>query len=73
MLPALLHGNIERAAAYAKAARAVSTRRAYESDWAIFTAGCTQHGVPSLPATPDVVAVFASDQATAGLSPSTIN
>lgn len=73
MLPAILHEKIERAEAYAKAARASSTRRAYESDWAIFTAWCAQHGLASLPATPDVVAVFASDQATAGLNPSTIN
>ncbi|KQN01178.1 MULTISPECIES: hypothetical protein [unclassified Sphingomonas] len=65
MLPALLHEKIERAAAYAKAARAGATRRAYESDWAIFTAWCVQHGLISLPATPEVVAVFASDQATA--------
>lgn len=73
MLPAVLHEKIERAAAYAKAARAGATRRAYDSDWAIFTAWCTQHGLVSLPATPDIVAVFASDQATAGLNPSTIN
>lgn len=73
MLPAILHEKIERAAAYAKAARAGATRRAYDSDWTIFTAWCTQHGLPSLPATPDIVAVFASDQATAGLNPSTIN
>ena len=73
MLPAILHEKIERAAAYAKAARAGATRRAYDSDWAIFTAWCLQHGLASLPATPDVVAVFASDQASAGLNPSTIN
>ena len=73
MLPAVLHEKIERAAAYAKAARAGATRRAYESDWAIFTAWCAHHGLASLPATPDIVAVFASDQATAGLNPSTIN
>ena len=73
MLPAILHEKIERAAAYAKAARAGATRRAYDSDWAIFTAWCAQQGLASLPATPDVVAVFASDQASAGLNPSTIN
>jgi len=56
-----------------KRVRAGATRRAYDSDWRIFTAWCTQHGLPSLPATPDIVAVFASDQATARLNPSTIN
>ena len=72
-LPAILNQKIERAAAYAKAARSSATRRAYDSDWVIFTAWCAAHGLASLPATPEVVAVFASDQATAGLSPSTIN
>lgn len=72
-LPAILNDKIERAAAYAKAARASSTRRAYDSDWAIFTAWCTAHGLTFLPASPEIVAVFASDQATAGLNPSTIH
>ena len=72
MLPAILNAKIEQAAAYARAARAGSTRRAYESDWAIFTAWCAAHHLTALPATPDVVAVFAGDQATAGLNPATI-
>ena len=72
MLPTILNEKVERAAAYAKAARASATRRAYDSDWAIFTTWCATHGLVSLPASPDVVAVFASDQATAGLNPSTI-
>lgn len=72
-LPAILDAKIERAAAYAKAARSTATRRAYESDWAIFAAWCDAHGLAALPASPDVVAVFASDQATAGLNPATIN
>lgn len=71
-LPAILDQKIERAAAYAKAARSAATRRAYESDWAIFTAWCAAHRLIALPASPDVVAVFASDQATAGLNPATI-
>jgi site-specific recombinase XerD len=72
-LPAILNVKIERAAAYAKAARSSATRRAYDSDWAIFTGWCIAHGLSYLPATPDIVAVFASDQATAGLNPSTIS
>lgn len=72
-LPAILNEKIERAAAYARAARSTATRRAYDSDWAIFTAWCAAHGLIALPATPEVVAVFASDQAMAGLNPSTIN
>ncbi|MHA0337013.1 site-specific integrase [Sphingomonas aquatilis] len=72
-LPTILDAKIERAAAYAKAARSTATRRAYDSDWAIFATWCERHGLMALPASPDVVAVFASDQATAGLNPSTIN
>ena len=73
MLPTILDEKIERAAAYARAARSSATRRVYDSDWAIFTAWCTAHGLVALPASPDVVAVFASDQATAGLNPATIS
>ena len=72
-LPAIFNEKIERAAAYAKAARSGATRKAYDSDWAIFVAWCNAHGLVALPATPDVVAVFASDQATGGRNPSTIN
>jgi len=71
-LPAILNDKIEQAAAYARAARAGATRRAYESDWAIFTAWCAAHQLVALPATPEVVAVFASDQAVGGLNPATI-
>lgn len=72
-LPEILNEKIEQAAAYARAARASSTRRAYDSDWTIFTAWCQTHGLSFLPASPEIVAVFVSDQAVAGLNPSTIN
>jgi integrase len=72
-LPAILNEKIERAAVYARAARSTATRRAYDSDWAIFTAWCAAHSLIALPATPEIVAVFAGDQATAGLNPATIN
>ena len=71
-LPDVLHEQIERAAAYAKASRAPSTRRAYEADWKIFTAWCDRHGIDPLPASPDAVAVFASADADAGTNPRTI-
>lgn len=73
VLPAILDEKVERAAAYARAARSSATRRVYDSDWAIFTGWCAAHGLVALPASPDVVAVFASDQATAGLNPATIS
>jgi integrase len=73
VLPSILDEKVERAAAYAKGARSVATRRAYASDWGIFVAWCRDHGLGALPASPDVVAVFASDQATSGRNPATIN
>ena len=71
-LPDILRDEIERAAQYAKASRAPSTRRAYEADWKIFMAWCQQHGVDPLPASADAVAVFASADADAGTNPRTI-
>ncbi|HEX7855051.1 MAG TPA: site-specific integrase [Sphingobium sp.] len=71
-LPDILHAQIERAAEYAKASRAPSTRRAYEADWKIFTAWCAQHGIEALPASADAVAVFASAEADGGTNPRTI-
>ena len=72
LLPEILNEKIERAAEYARAARSAATRRAYASDWAIFTAWCDAHGLQWLPATPEIVAVFVADQADAGFNPSTI-
>ncbi len=71
-LPDILDRQIERAVEYAKASRAASTRRAYQSDWAIFTGWCAQHGIEPLPASPDVVAVFAAAEADSGINPNTI-
>lgn len=62
----------EDARAFAAAATAPATRRAYASDWRVFTAWCTQHGVVALPTTPAVVALFLTAQAKAGRRPSTL-
>jgi len=51
----------DRARAYAEAARAPATLRAYAADWRIFTAWCAAHGVDALPATPHTVALFLAD------------
>lgn len=48
------------------------TLRAYKSDLKIFAAWCAEHDVPSMPATSGTVADFLSDQATAGLSASSL-
>jgi len=48
----------ERARAYAEAARAPATLRAYAADWRAFSTWCAAHGVDALPATPHTVALF---------------
>lgn len=71
-LPEILNEKIERAAHYARASSSPATRRAYQSDWSIFVEWCDRHETIAMPASPDVVAVFVSDQADSGLNPSTI-
>jgi hypothetical protein len=51
----------ERARAYAEAARAPATLRAYAADWRAFSAWCTAHRVDALPASPQTVALFLAD------------
>jgi len=47
-----------RTRAYIDAATAPNTRRAYRSDWDDFTRWCMAHGLLSLPATPETVALY---------------
>jgi site-specific recombinase XerD len=63
---------VEAAEAFAANAKAENTRRAYRSDWADFTAWCEARGLPSLPASPDTVALYVSDLASVGRKVSTI-
>jgi len=60
-------------AEYAAADKAASTRRGYKSDFALFTTWCERRGYASMPATSEVVAAFLSDQANAGIKPSTLS
>ena len=66
-LPDVLDRKLERASAYAKAARSAATRKAYASDWVIFIAWCANLQIAPLPASPAQVAIFAADQADAAL------
>lgn len=66
-----LAGTAEKAREYVANSRAENTRRAYLSDWSHFSAWCEGQGVPSLPATPEVVALYLTDQAET-LKPSTL-
>jgi site-specific recombinase XerD len=68
----VLHQDLERAAAYKKAARSDATHRGYASDWAIFGEWCASRGLVQMPAHPEQVAAFAAAQADAGFKPSTI-
>ena len=54
------------AAAYAAAARAENTRRAYRADWVHFAAWCAQYGASPLPADPRLVARYLSAHAGSG-------
>lgn len=69
---AVLHEDLERAAAYKKAARAAATHRAYGSDWIIYTDWCRTRGLVAMPAHPEQIAAFVANQAASGLKPSTI-
>src|SRR5271165_1042 len=55
---AKLASDLDRAAEYARAEKASATRRAYVTDFAIFSAWCAERGALPLPASPVVVAAF---------------
>jgi integrase len=57
-VPARLESLADRARAYAKAARAANTQRAYDSDWADFTAWCARQDLPPLPPDPQIVGLY---------------
>jgi site-specific recombinase XerD len=60
------------AAAYARAEKADSTRRAYAGDFVLFRAWCTERSANPLPASPEAVAAYLAFEA-ARSKPSTIN
>jgi integrase len=70
--PALPGSEVERAKAYARAARAASTRRVYQSDWTHFAAWCADRGMAALPAAAATVAVYLGTEADRGLAPPTV-
>jgi site-specific recombinase XerD len=70
-LPAALGPDLAAAVDLAKAEKAVSTRRAYGTDFRLFKAWCDGKGVSALPAGPETVAAFlAAESKTA--KPSTL-
>jgi integrase len=57
---------------YVAASRAKNTTRVYRTGWAQFTAWCDEHGVTSLPAGAETVALYVADLAKAA-KPATID
>jgi site-specific recombinase XerD len=50
-----------------------NTRRAYESDWGLFTRWCSSHGVSPMPAAPSTLVGYAVHLADSGKKVATIN
>jgi site-specific recombinase XerD len=69
---AALRGLIEDTMGFAAASRAASTVQQYQSNWKSFAAFCTEHGLTTLPATIETVAIYLTHLATSGKSVGTI-
>ncbi len=57
-LPAALGADLAAAVDLAKAEKAASTRKAYGTDFRLFSEWCDSRGVPALPAAPETVASY---------------
>lgn len=62
----------ERVHAYAEAAHAENTRRAYRTDWAAFEVWCVEQGEVSMPASSSTLARYLAFLADSGKKASTI-
>jgi len=71
-LPRELEVAMDRAGEFAKAEKALNTRRAYRSDFATFQTWCAARGVSALPATAEIVGAFIGAEADRGVKASTI-
>jgi site-specific recombinase XerD len=63
---------IQKANDLIRAAKAPSTRKAYQSDFRIYESWCTGHGLTSLPSTPETIALYIASCVVAHLAPATI-
>ena len=70
--PVALREAAKAASDYAKASKAASTRRAYQTDAADFVRWCKRQSVEALPASVDTVAAYLASLAGLGLKASTI-
>jgi len=71
-LPAALGPDLTAAVDLAKAEKALSTRKAYGTDFRLFKAWCEAKGVSPLPAGPETVAAFLAAETGNGTKPSTL-
>jgi hypothetical protein len=70
-LPAALGPDLAAAVDLAKAEKALSTRKAYGTDFRLFKAWCEAKGVSSLSTSPETVAAFLAAETGNGTKPST--
>src|ERR1700739_4570521 len=70
--PALPATDLEIAKDFARASKAAATRRAYQKDFARFTAWCAERHLPAIPATPEPVAPALAAEPARGIKPATI-
>lgn len=68
----LFPAELDAARSYAEAAKSAATRRAYDADWRIYSAWCTERRIAALPSAPELVAVFLAAEAERGIKPATI-
>jgi integrase len=54
---------IQKTKRFVAAAKSPATLKAYRNDWRDFEAWCLLHNLPSLPSTPETVALYIADQA----------
>ena len=63
---------IQKANDLIRAAKAPSTRKAYQSDFRIYDSWCTDHGLTSLQSTPETIGLYIASCVVARLAPATI-
>lgn len=71
-IPTDLEELIQKANDLIRAAKAPSTLKAYQSDFRIFESWYTAHGLTSLPAAPQTIALYIASCVVARLAPATI-
>src|SRR5579872_7258666 len=54
---------IQKTKKFVAAAKSPATLKAYRNDWRDFESWCHLHNLPSLPSTPDTIALYIADQA----------